>query len=229
MEALCDSCQQRPAKVFVTSIVDGVMSQTNLCEECSRSRGYSTGATSAEAKLAASSIEALRKAHCRYCGGQPCREMGKSLGDFLNDGVEGESTGFMCTACAMEYSQFVMKRLPEELPQMQGEAEARRWMHATLEKAEAHMRDYVAAMKAARCRYCGGQPCTGGMDVLLQSAGGVKPEGFMCAPCAKEYERYFHELKAQDFAVDYTGVPEGFIAAAQKKVEAHMRGRAAGG
>jgi hypothetical protein len=49
--------------------------------------------------------------------------------------------------------------------------------------------DFLAATKAARCRYCGGQPCAGGTDIFELLTGG-QPVRFMCMPCAQELHRF---------------------------------------
>lgn len=41
---LCEKCQKKPAKVYMTKIVDGEKTETHLCEECAReSQGFNFG------------------------------------------------------------------------------------------------------------------------------------------------------------------------------------------
>lgn len=40
---LCQQCQQRPATVYITKIVNNQKSQMNLCEECAREYQYQWG------------------------------------------------------------------------------------------------------------------------------------------------------------------------------------------
>jgi hypothetical protein len=103
------------------------------------------------------------------------------------------------------------------------------WFQALQEKTEAHMQDQLAAMKAARCRYCGGQPCVGGMDYIFQHRTGIKPEGFMCVACSQEYERYLRELAEKIPRAGAAGDWMNGIPALQEKLEAHMKQRPSGG
>ena len=50
-------------------------------------------------------------------------------------------------------------------------------------------RDFLAAAKTARCRYCGGHPCAGGTDFFEMLTGGQQMS-FMCMPCSQEFLRY---------------------------------------
>ena len=53
---LCEACKTNEARVFLTQIVDGKMSQMKLCEACAQEKGLMNGAA----------LAALRKAR----GGQ---------------------------------------------------------------------------------------------------------------------------------------------------------------
>ena len=55
--------------------------------------------------------------------------------------------------------------------------------------APPELRQSVAAARDAHCRYCGGQPCIGGSD-LLASLTGISQRGYMCAPCTLEYQGF---------------------------------------
>jgi len=51
--------------------------------------------------------------------------------------------------------------------------------------------ELTTAMKTG-CRYCGGEPFSGGYDPLALM-GGTHRVSFMCEPCAKEHIRYLRE------------------------------------
>ena len=50
-------------------------------------------------------------------------------------------------------------------------------------------REFASARRAARCQYCGSQPCAGGTD-FLALAMGIQRMRFMCMPCTQEFQRY---------------------------------------
>lgn len=49
-----------------------------------------------------------------------------------------------------------------------------------------------AAFNGAPCRYCGGEPYSGGGDPIA-GLSGVGKVSFMCKPCAEEYFRFLSE------------------------------------
>ena len=59
--------------------------------------------------------------------------------------------------------------------------------------AEPAARELFAAAKTARCRYCGGLPCCGGMDSFEMSTGGQQQMSFMCLRCSDEFGRYWQQ------------------------------------
>ena len=50
-------------------------------------------------------------------------------------------------------------------------------------------REMAAVWKNARCRYCGGLPCGGGVDPIARLSG-ISKMRWMCGPCAEEYHRF---------------------------------------
>jgi protein-arginine kinase activator protein McsA len=58
-------------------------------------------------------------------------------------------------------------------------------------------REFSAALRDARCEYCGGQPCAGGTDFLAMVTG-VQKLKFMCMPCSMEHNRYVQEQLQRD-------------------------------
>jgi hypothetical protein len=54
-------------------------------------------------------------------------------------------------------------------------------------------RELFAAAKTARCRYCGGVACGGGMDSFEVSSAGQQQMSFMCLRCMDEFGRYLRQ------------------------------------
>jgi len=65
------------------------------------------------------------------------------------------------------------------------------------ETSSPEVREFSAAQRDARCEYCGGQPCAGGID-FLSMATGVQKLKFMCMPCSMEHNRYVQQQLQQD-------------------------------
>ena len=62
------------------------------------------------------------------------------------------------------------------------------------------LKAFAAEMRTARCQYCGGQPCSGGTDILaLITSGmtGVQKMKYMCGPCRREYDRSLQQQLLQ--------------------------------
>jgi hypothetical protein len=53
-------------------------------------------------------------------------------------------------------------------------------------------RAFAAAMRNARCEYCGGETFADGTD-FLEMVTGVQKLRFMCMPCSIEHNRYVQE------------------------------------
>jgi hypothetical protein len=66
--------------------------------------------------------------------------------------------------------------------------------------APAEVRQAAAAARDARCQYCGGQPCAGGMDMFALITGAQRTK-FMCMACTMEYHRYTQQ-EMQSFSAD---------------------------
>ena len=83
--------------------------------------------------------------------------------------------------------------------------------------------DFINEMKAAKCGFCGGSPCSGGTDSLANLTGGSSLNRWMCFSCAPEYYATMQlelakvpdESAAEDQLVEMKN--------ALKRVEAHMR------
>jgi len=74
----CDNCQQRPAAIHLTQIVDNSVTTVHLCEECAAEKGVQTGATAAKLPLAglmasvgqgaAALLHGEDERACSFCG-----------------------------------------------------------------------------------------------------------------------------------------------------------------
>jgi protein-arginine kinase activator protein McsA len=90
------------------------------------------------------------------------------------------------------------------------------------ESAFLESREAAAATRAAHCRYCGGQPCTGGTDLLAMITGEPRMM-FMCVSCSTEFYRFMQEQAQR--------IPQGSsrqeqlaaIPALQDEVDRHMK------
>lgn len=54
--------------------------------------------------------------------------------------------------------------------------------------------EFFAAMKTARCIYCGGVACSGGMDAPEITPGGKPQMKYWCRQCMNEGSRYWQQL-----------------------------------
>lgn len=54
-------------------------------------------------------------------------------------------------------------------------------------------REFFAAATTARCSYCGGVACSGGMDSPGISPGGQQQMKFLCLRCLDEFGRHWHQ------------------------------------
>lgn len=84
-----------------------------------------------------------------------------------------------------------------------------------------------AALNGARCRYCGGEPYSGGSDPLA-GLDGVRKLSFMCKPCAEEYFRFLRDKWPGFGDVEITGEQIANIhgtdkAAVFRQAEEHMK------
>jgi hypothetical protein len=54
-------------------------------------------------------------------------------------------------------------------------------------------KEFFAAAMMARCTYCGGAACSGGMDSPGFSPGGQQQMKFLCLPCLNEFGRHWQQ------------------------------------
>lgn len=115
---LCDSCRERDAIVHLTQIVESVVSQVHLCEQCAAARGIET--TGGPKHPLGDFLQAVQQqaeqmpgdaARCAYCG--------TSLRDFRASGRLG---------CAQCYGAFEQS-LRELLRRVHGSTRHEGWRH----------------------------------------------------------------------------------------------------
>ena len=92
---VCDNCRERDAVVHLTQIVEAVVSQVHLCEQCAAARGIETTVTAPPSHPLGDFLQAVQQqaaqmpgdaARCAYCG--------TSLRDFRASGRLGCAQGF---------------------------------------------------------------------------------------------------------------------------------------
>lgn len=117
---VCDSCKERDAVVHLTQIVETVVSQVHLCEQCAAARGIETTVTAPPSHPLGDFLQAVQQqaaqmpgdaARCAYCG--------TSLRDFRASGRLG---------CAQCYGAFEQS-LRELLRRVHGGTKHVGWRH----------------------------------------------------------------------------------------------------
>lgn len=129
-DMLCERCREREANCHSTTVIDGVASDTVLCDEC-----FALSAETAASQLFAG----LKTARCRYCGGVPC---GGGM-DSFEMSTGGQQLSFMCLRCMNEFGRYwqqQMEQVPQDLPQQ----EQMEVIRALLDEADLHMRQWVS-------------------------------------------------------------------------------------
>jgi protein arginine kinase activator len=117
---VCDNCRERDAVVHLTQIVEAVVSQVHLCEQCAAARGIETTVSAAPKHPLGDFLQAVQQqaaqmpgdaARCSYCG--------TSLRDFRASGRLG---------CAQCYGAFEQS-LRELLRRVHGSTRHEGWRH----------------------------------------------------------------------------------------------------
>lgn len=117
---VCDNCRERDAVVHLTQIVEAVVSQVHLCEQCAAARGIETTVSAPPSHPLGDFLQAVQQqaaqmpgdaARCAYCG--------TSLRDFRASGRLG---------CAQCYGAFEQS-LRELLRRVQGGTRHIGWRH----------------------------------------------------------------------------------------------------
>jgi DNA-directed RNA polymerase subunit RPC12/RpoP len=87
-------------------------------------------------------------------------------------------------------------------------------------------KELSSAARAARCQYCGGQPCAGGTDFMAMGTG-IQRMKYMCMPCSMEYHRFVQRESRQLLAQGASNLSQMEQIAALQKVqeaaESHMK------
>jgi hypothetical protein len=85
------------------------------------------------------STAAMREAHCRYCGGQPCA----GGTDFLALATGVQQMKYMCMPCSLEHNRYIRQELERASPNL-----SQREQLAALRKlniaADKHMKQWVS-------------------------------------------------------------------------------------
>jgi protein arginine kinase activator len=136
---VCDGCRERDAVVHLTQIVESVVSQVHLCEQCAAERGIETTVAVPKHPLG-DFLQAVQQqaeqlpgdaARCAYCG--------LSLRDFRTSGRLG------CSQCYGAFEQ----SLRELLRRIQGSTRHEGWRHDTASPDGQH-RDAALALLRSR-------------------------------------------------------------------------------
>lgn len=126
-QILCEVCHERGATHHICYA--GTGKSSNLCEEC-----FQASAPPDVLHCAA----AVRDAHCRYCGGQPCA--GGTDMFALITGVQ--KSKYMCMPCSMEYHRFLQQQLSPDASNLAQQAQLD-VIRKLLDEADAHMKQWV--------------------------------------------------------------------------------------
>ncbi len=82
----------------------------------------------------------------------------------------------------------------------------------------------AAELKAARCRYCGGYPCSGGTDIFSITSGSMTESLWMCMSCAIEYHEHVQKALSGLTGTHLTAVKQmELMKDVRKDVDQHMR------
>lgn len=93
-----------------------------------------------------------------------------------------------------------------------------------LQAVEPSQASFAAQVKAARCRYCGGYPCSGGTDPLQLASGGPQEFRWMCMSCAMEYYQHVQKAFSGIAGMHLTAVKQvERMKETREDAEAHMR------
>ncbi len=98
----CDHCQERPAAIHLTQIVNNSVTTVHLCDQCAAEKGVQTGATVAKFPLSDFLASMGKGAASQLPPGDTaaaCEFCGATLQDFRDTGRLG------CARCYDEFSQ----------------------------------------------------------------------------------------------------------------------------
>lgn len=117
---VCDTCRERDAVVHLTQVVEAVVSQVHLCEQCAAARGIETTVSTAPKHPLGDFLQAVQQQAAQMPGdASRCSYCGTSLRDFRASGRLG---------CAQCYGAFEQS-LRELLKRVQGSTRHEGWRH----------------------------------------------------------------------------------------------------
>ena len=117
---VCDNCRERDAVVHLTQIVEAVVSQVHLCEQCAAARGIETTVSTAPKHPLGDFLQAVQQQAAQMPGdASRCSYCGTSLRDFRASGRVG---------CAQCYGAFEQS-LRELLRRVHGSTRHEGWRH----------------------------------------------------------------------------------------------------
>lgn len=98
------------------------------------------------------------------------------------------------------------------------------WCDECLQADDSASASFAEEVKAARCRYCNGYPCSGGTDIFPLATGGPHDRHWMCMSCAMEYYSSVQAAFSGISGLHLTAVQQlEYLREAQVDVERHMR------
>lgn len=135
---LCEKCNKQEALLHVTEnwAGSGVSKEVNLCADCAQTFHGLAGITNLS--------DVIKRAPCRYCGGEPYCSGGHTIAGLIGN----HNSGWMCKPCAEEYFRFLSEKWPG-LGDVEITKEQIAHIHSTdkaavIRKAEEHMKRSVA-------------------------------------------------------------------------------------
>lgn len=105
-----------------------------------------------------------------------------------------------------------------------GKGKSVAWCDECLETADPTCASFAAQVKTARCRYCGGYPCSGGTDVFPLPLDDPPEYRWMCMSCAMEYYEHVQKAFSGIAGLHLTAVKQmEQLKATREDAELHMR------
>jgi protein arginine kinase activator len=103
---VCDTCRERDAVVHLTQIVESVVSQVHLCEQCAAARGIETTVAAPPSHPLGDFLQAVQQQAAQMPGdASRCAYCGTSLRDFRASGRLG------CAQCYGAFEQSLRELL----------------------------------------------------------------------------------------------------------------------
>jgi len=102
---LCSSCGLHPAHTFLTEIINGVMTNSSLCDECASLQRVATDEDGIS----------IQDAKCYYCGDKAASG---SMNQIWELSARKQAMHYTCFRCLRVYHQFlieVLGSIPEHL------------------------------------------------------------------------------------------------------------------